>query len=413
MTADDRRPAIPGADIPATLLLDPDVNADPYPFYERLRTEAPVWRVPGTDVVAVTSNEAIVDLVGRPDDFSNVVQNLIYQGDDGLPQRLPLGELTVEALASADPPIHTVHRKAVFPELVARKMATLEDDVEALATERIDQLVTAGGGDFMADVANVIPITIIGRLIGFQNADPATMLQAAFDSTRMVGATSSFEELSQIIERTVNVTVWVDDEINNTSEDGDSLLATVRRAVSAGDLDQPQGVTILHTLLSAGGESTTSLIGNAVRMLAEHPELQSRLRAEPALVPIFIEEVLRLESPFRQQMRTVVTDTTLDGVDLPAGATVFVFFGAANRDPAEHDDPDEIRLDRATPKHHLAFGRGLHFCVGAPLARLESRLVIERLLTATTSIELDPSAPPRWAYSLLARRHEQLPVVVR
>ena len=162
--------------------------------------------------------------------------------------------------------------------------------------------------------------------------------------------------------------------------------------------------------LSAGGESTTSLLGSAVRILAEQPELQERLRKRPALIPAFVEEALRLESPFRYLMRSVASDTSLAGEDIPAGATVLLFWGAANRDPTEHDNPDDVDLDRRVLRHHVAFGRGIHHCVGAPLARVEARTVLTVLLERTASFSLDESRPPQWVNSLMVRRHERLPL---
>jgi cytochrome P450 len=163
-------------------------------------------------------------------------------------------------------------------------------------------------------------------------------------------------------------------------------------------------------LLSAGGETTASLLGNAVRLLAEDHDLQDQLRQNPGQIPRFVEEALRLESPFRYQMRSVHKDTALGGVDIPAGTTVLLLFGAANRDAAEYSRPDEVDLQRQVPRLHLAFGRGIHHCVGAPLARLEARIVLSVLLERTASISLDPDHMPRWVSSLLVRRHEQLPV---
>jgi cytochrome P450 len=167
---------------------------------------------------------------------------------------------------------------------------------------------------------------------------------------------------------------------------------------------------ILHTLLSAGGESTTSLLGNAVRILAEDQELQQHLRHNPEQLPTFIEEALRLESPFRYLMRSVPKDTTLGVHQIPAGATVLLLWGAANRDALVFDRPDEVDLQRKVPRRHVAFGRGIHHCVGAPLARIEANKVLTVLLERTSSFTLDPEHGPRWVNSLLVRRHDRLPV---
>jgi cytochrome P450 len=147
-----------------------------------------------------------------------------------------------------------------------------------------------------------------------------------------------------------------------------------------------------------------------VGLLAEHPELQEHLRRNPEQIPRFVEEALRIESPFRYQMRSVPKDTSLGGVDIPADATLLLLFGAANRDDAEFERPDEVDLHRKVPRLHLAFGRGIHHCVGAPLARIEARVVLTVLLERTASITLDPGRTPRWVNSLMVRRHEQLPL---
>jgi cytochrome P450 family 144 len=399
-------------EIPGELLLDPAVLEDPYPFYERLRREAPVWRVPGTDVFVVSSFGLVSEVVGRTEDFSNHVLQLLYRDEAGLPRQLSFGDASFQALASADPPAHTVHRRTVFPDLVARRMVTLEPEVDAIASECIDRLAKEGGGDFMTEVANVVPITMISRLIGFRGSDPDRLLRAAFDSTLMIGVTMTLDELQQLVARSDDIGSWIGQQLAADDAPDDVLLGTISRGVAEGALRPEEGVIILHTLLSAGGESTTSLLGNAVRILAERPNLQQQLRDDPELVPTFLEEVLRLEGPFRFMLRSVPADTTLDGVAIPAGATVLLFYSAANRDAEEFDRPDELVLGREVPRHHVAFGRGIHHCVGAPLARLEARVVLTRLLAATSSVTLDPDHPPVRVTSLLVRRHEHLHLVV-
>ena len=163
---------------------------------------------------------------------------------------------------------------------------------------------------------------------------------------------------------------------------------------------------MMITLFGAGGESTASLIGSATALLATRPELQHRLRNDRSLVPVFLEETLRFEPPFRGHYRHVLRDCTLAGHELPAGARLILLWGAANRDPAHIDAPGEFRLDRPNAKSHLAFGKGVHFCVGAALARTEARIVLEHLLTNTRWVEAE--ATGRWLPSLLVRRLERL-----
>jgi cytochrome P450 len=171
-----------------------------------------------------------------------------------------------------------------------------------------------------------------------------------------------------------------------------------------------EAAAILHTLLSAGGESTTSLLGNSVRILAEHQDVQEHLRQNPGQIPRFVEEALRLEPPFRYHMRSASRDTTIGGIAIPNGATILLLWGAANRDSTVFDRPNEIDLERQIPRRHVAFGRGIHHCVGAPLARLEARTVLRVLLQRTSSITLDSVEQPHWTNSLMVRRHDVLPV---
>lgn len=398
-------------EIPATLLLDPRVIEDPYPFYRQLHVKAPVWQVPGTEVFLVSSFTMVTDATARVEELSSNMRCLLYRDEGGLPRRLPFGDLGIQTLATADPPVHAVHRKTVFPELVSRRMASLEPEIAEVAVGCVERALSNRNVDFMADIGNVVPITMISRLIGFRGSDLDLLLRAAFDSTAALGAMLSLDDLNELVARIGEVQTWIADQLATAVEQpDDDILGSIARGIDAGAFGNQEGISILHTLLSAGGESTTSLLGNAVRLLAEHPDLQEQLRQDPQLIPTFVEEALRLESPFRCHMRTAVADTALGGVDIPAGATVLMMWGAANRDSAEFESPDQVNLQRRVPRRHVAFGRGIHFCVGAPLARLEARIVLTELLERTRSITLVSAQPPRWVHSLLVRRHEQLPV---
>jgi cytochrome P450 len=393
------------------LLLDPVVIEDPYPFYRQLQSQAPVWQVPGTDVFVVSSFEAVAEATARVDDFSSNMACLLYRGDDGLPERLSFGEHTMQTLATADPPAHTVHRNTVFPELVAKRMSSLEPEIVEIARGYVERAIELGRVDFMAAIGNVVPITVMSRLIGFRDSDPERLLRAAFESTAMLGSTVSLERLLELVAGVEEIEAWIADQLVAAASDpADTILGSVARGMDDGVLAVQEGTIILHTLLSAGGESTTSLLGSAVRILAEQPDLQEQLRKRAGLIPAFVEEALRLESPFRYLMRSVASDTSLTGVDIPAGAVVLLFWGAANRDPVEYGRPDDVDLDRRVLRHHVAFGRGIHHCVGAPLARLEAQVVLRVLLERTSHISLDPERRPHWVDSLLIRRYEELPV---
>jgi cytochrome P450 len=397
--------------IPATALLDPQVIHDPYPFYRRLHDEAPVWRVPGTNVVTVSSFDLVTEATARVEDFSSNVKCLLFKNDDGLPEQLSFGNMSQQTLATADPPDHALHRRTVFPELVAKRMLALEPGIRDLAAGCVQLAVDEGRTDFMARVGNLVPITVINDLVGFRDSDPRDLLKAAFDSTAMLGSVLTSADLDALIGRISTVHAWIGQQMQSVrAEDSDKVLGTIAVGVEAGTFSEYEATIMLHTLLSAGGETTSSLLGNAALILAERPDLQQQLRDRPGLLPDFIEEVLRLESPFRMMMRSVPRPTSLGDVDLDQGDTLLLLFGAANRDPAQYPRPDEVDLGRDNARTHLAFGKGIHYCVGARLARLEAQVVLTELLNRTSLIELDPSEPPQRAESLLVRRLNQLPV---
>ena len=395
------------------MLLDPSVIEDPYPFYRRLVQEAPVWHIDGTDIVVVSSFEAVNEAVRRTGDFSSNLLAFLFRNHDGTPG-VEAFDPGIQALATADPPRHTVHRKAVFPELVAKRMLTLRDEIEEIAARHVLAAFAQPQVDAMSAIANPVPIRVVSKLIGFRNEDPDELQRAAFRTTSMLSGTRPREQQTIAMEDALNSVVWIaeqlDDAINGGPAEG--ILEIIASAVNGGEIEADEAFAVMATLLSAGGETTTGLIGNAIHLLATRPRLQADLRQRPKALGPFIEEMLRLESPLRYHMRHSRRATSLQGVDVPAGATLLLLWGAANRDPAEYDRPDDLVLDRPTPKLHLGFGRGVHYCVGAPLARLEAEVILTEVLQRTVRFELDPDDSPVREHSLAVRRFTHLPLCV-
>jgi cytochrome P450 len=186
------------------------------------------------------------------------------------------------------------------------------------------------------------------------------------------------------------------------------LLAALAGGVERGEIERVQAIGIGIVMFGAGGESTAALIGSVVRRLAEDEGTTERLRDEPHLISRFIEEVARLEPPFKFHYRLVGRGCELGGAELSPGDRLMLLWASANRDPAHFDDPDSLRLDRRHPKQHMSFGRGGHFCVGAPLARLEARIVVEHLLSHTKRVAPRPNERPLYTRSIFVRRLERL-----
>jgi cytochrome P450 len=197
------------------------------------------------------------------------------------------------------------------------------------------------------------------------------------------------------------------------SGDGDgSMLSALAGGVASGQIERVHAIGIAIVMFGAGGESTAALIGSSVRRLAEDPAIAQELRLAPHLIPRFVEEVARLETPFKFHYRAVRRSCELGGVELAAGDRLMLLWASVNRDPAQFDDPDALRLDRRHPKHHMSFGRGTHFCIGAPLARLEARTVIEQLLSRTKQVSLRKDDHATHAPSIFVRRLARLPLDV-
>jgi cytochrome P450 family 144 len=402
------------------VILGAELVNDPYPFYDRLRERSPVWRIPGTDAFLVSSCALVTEAAGRVDDFSNYFRHTLFSKDDETIGVIDNGEGGApDVFAGADPPDHTAHRRVFFPELVQARMDRLEPDVTALASGLLDKMLARSSADAAPELADVLALRVMAeRVIGFRPAETAQMQRWVFGGARFMGGRLRLDELAAVGAEVAGMWPWVAEQLNERLAEPSALssrggvLGAAAAGVRDGVLTADEAAFTLMVLLGAGGETTTSLIGNAVRILAERPQLQEQLRAEPDLVSAFVEEVLRFESPFRFHPRTARGPVELGVVEIPDRAMVALLWGAANRDPSVFERPDDLVLGRTNARQHVGFGRGIHYCVGAPLARLEARIVLTMLLERTRRFALDPEDPPRWVDSLWIRRHERLPIVV-
>jgi cytochrome P450 len=404
-----------------TLLFRPDVLDDPAALYAVLRAKAPVWEIPGTDTFVVSSAALVNEAVARPDDFSSNLASLIFRGDDGCPVVFdmgPLGDAT-HVLATADPPVHTRHRKLLQPQLTPACVGRLEGDVTAMVDDLLVDLLAAGRGDVVAALADPLPMRTIARVIGLPPGDAARLLTLVLDTGEILAGVVDQDAMQRAAASAMETGVYLAEHLAaavaaRAGRDAppDTLNDLLAIEIANGAMTFEEAAGILVQIVSAGSETTTSLIGQAVLVLAGDVALQDRLRADPAAVAPFLEEVLRTDGPFRFHYRTTRHASELGGVAIPAGARLLLMWAAANLDGEAYAAPEHLDVDRPLAKGHLAFGRGIHFCIGAPLARLEARIAVQRLLAATTSIALDPAVPPRRYPNIFLRRLAQLGVTV-
>ncbi len=389
----------------------PEHLDDPYPLYATLREHAPVFRVPGTDFHLVSSWALVTEALARPEDFSSNLTGVMVQQPDGPPVTFDMdgGGRAVHVLATADDPAHGLHRKLVLAAL-AKRIRTLGPTVDTLVDELWDGgLGPDGSFEWAGAMADKLPLALVASLIGLPQEDVPQLLTWAYDSTEMIGGIVTGERLGALVTSAAELAGYLHAKFTAAKADPQTdLLGVLAHACNEGALTDDVAVLVLIQLVGAGGESTAGLIAGGARILATRPDLQERLRRDPTLVDPFLDEALRLESPFRGHHRHVVADTTLGGVHLPAGSHVLLLWGAANRDPSTFENPEDVVLDRPNLKGHLAFGKGLHFCVGSALARMEAHAAITALLERTTSFTIADGA--RWVPSLLVRRHRSLPL---
>lgn len=387
---------------------------DPYPLYEAMRSRGGVNRIGDSVFYAVCGWDALVEAVERVEDFSsNLTATMVYH-DDGTVTPFEMGQLggPMQVLATADDPLHAQHRKLLLPHLSAKRVRVIEEFAEATAKRLWAEASGDGRIEWMSAMANRLPMMVVARLLGLPDGDVDELIRLGYATTTLLDGIVSEDQLSAAGVAAMELSAYVLEHFEKATENPQpGLIGDLAARTKSGELEQLPALAVMITLFSAAGESTASLLGSAAWILAERPAVQEQLRAHPELLGAFIEETLRFESPFRGHYRHVVKDTTLAGVELPADSRLLLVWGAANRDPEHFDTPEEFRLDRSALKGHVAFGKGAHFCVGTPLARLEARVVLQTLLEQTTWIEA--AEVGRWLPSILVRRLERLELDLR
>lgn len=389
---------------------DPGLVADPYPFYEHLRAQCPVAHVPSSGVVAVTGYDELIQVYRDSATFSAVNSSLgpfplpfDITGDDISEEleahrdKFPMSE----HLVSFDPPKHTAHRALLNGLFTPKRLKENEEFMWRLADQLIDEFVGDGRCEFAAAYGQPFPLLVIADLLGVPEADHS-MFRELLAGQGPAEDQSWAENMNPLAYLDKWFTTYISDRRESPVQDILTEMAT--ECFPDGSLPEVVDVVRIATFLFiAGHETTARLLSSALRVLAEDPELQNGLRSNRDRIPNFVEEMLRLESPIKSDFRLTRVATTLGGVELPAGTTVMLLPGAANRDPRHFDCPAQLRADRPNARQNVAFARGVHSCPGGPLARIEGRVTIERILDRFNDIRIDeahhgPPSDRRFSY---------------
>ncbi|GAB3038526.1 cytochrome P450 [Mycobacterium bourgelatii] len=387
---------------------------DPYPLYERMRAEAPVHRIGDSVFYAVCGWDAVIDAVNRVEDFSSNLSATMVYHEDGTVAPFPMMEAggPAHVLATADDPSHALHRKILLPHLSARRVRIIENFAGEVAERLWAENLRDGRIEWMSALANRLPMMVVAKLLGLPETDVDRLIQLGYATTTLLDGVVTPAQLQSAGVAALELSAYVMEHFektNTTTESG--LISDLAARYASGEVDQGIALGIMLTLFSAAGESTASLLGSGAWILADRPDIQRQVRDNPDLLNAFIEEALRYEPPFRGHYRHVWRDTTLGGVEVPANSHLLLMWGAANRDPAHFEAPDEFRLDRSGAKGHVTFGKGVHFCVGAALARLEAQIVFRTLLDHTNWI--DVADVGEWLPSILVRRFSRLELAIQ
>ena len=377
---------------------DESLIEDPYPYFESLREECPVLHLPHLGIVAVTGYDELNDVYRDTESFSSCnsvigpyavfpvplegddVSDLVAQHRDQLPMH--------EHMVTMDPPDHTRERGLLMRLITPKRLKDNEEFMWRLADHQLDDLVAAGSCEFIKAYAQPFAMLVVADLLGVPEEEHQTFREG-FGFSQSPGQVGTKNNVGE------NPLSWLDEMFTAYIEDRrreprkDVLTSLAQATYPDGTV--PPAVSVVRTatfLFAAGQETTARLLAAALKHLAEHPELQDRLREDRELIPAFLEEVLRLESPVKTDFRLTKRTTEVAGVEIKAGTPVAMLNGAANRDPRRFECPHEFQIDRPNVQSHLAFGRGVHSCPGGPLARAEARVSIERILDRMQDIRL-------------------------
>jgi hypothetical protein len=405
-------PALEGGPPPPSLyhLLDPEVLANPYPLYRRLREEDPVHWDPYLHAWVVTRYADVITVLHR-----------YRAGRTPEPERLtalgmgeltPIAALMVRQMLFLDPPEHGRVRRLASVAFTPRRVARLREHIRQIAEGLVAELDGRDSFDVMSALANPLPAIVTAEMLGVPTTDHELLKGWSQDFAEMLGNFQhnpgrARKTLRSVEEMVAYFQAAVSREASNPTEGLINALATAE--VDGDRLTEEEIVANVIVTMVGGQETTTNLIGNGLLTLLRQPDQLQRLLSDPELMPSAVEELLRYESPSQHTARLAPAEAVLDGKEIPEGAAVIAVMGAGNRDPERFADPDRLQVDREDNRH-LAFGWAGHFCFGAPLARIEGQIAFETLLARFPRLSLMQGEEIRWRPNLGLRGLTELPV---
>jgi cytochrome P450 len=394
-------------------LLDPSNRADPYPIYRQFREGGPLL-LPQANLTVFSSYQDCDDVLRHPSSASDRLKSTIAQREIAAGEEpRPFGK---PAFLFLDPPDHTRLRKLVSKAFVPKVVKALEPDITALVDALLDQVAAAGQFDVIADLAYPLPVAVICRLLGVPIEDEPQFSRASALLAQSLDPFITFTgELPEGFDERMEAGLWLRDYLRDLIErrrgnPGDDLMSGLIHVEESGDqLTEDEIVSTCNLLLIAGHETTVNLIANAILAMLRHPSQWAALGANPQRVSAVVEETLRYDPPVQLMGRIAADDMTIGDTTIPKGDTMMLLLAAAHHDPAANDRPDEFDPDRKSVRH-LAFGKGPHFCLGAPLARLEAAVALSAVTERFPHARLD--SEPQYKPNLTLRGLSTLAVKV-
>ncbi len=372
--------------------LDAEYLADPYPYFERYRKEAPVFYAPKIDFWVVSRYDDIAEIVKDSDTYSNTrVQEPMHMPSDAALEKLKVGVRVVPTTSTADPPGHRRTRAYASRAFSAKRVAAMAPIIQSTVDDLIGDFVGEGRTDMVRDFAFPLPAQTIFRMIGIPDGDVEMIKTWCFDRLKVSFGKMDPDEEFPTIEKMTKLFGYLENFVRE-KELGDDYTSDLLRIRDEDDSDLTTGeiVSMVYSLSFAGHETTTAMIANGLRRTLENPEIWDELRDTPSLIENACEEMLRHDTSVIAWRRATKKPVEISGVEIPEGERLLLLLGSANHDEEIFESPGTFDIHRGNAKRHIAFSHGIHFCLGAPLARLEAQIAFETLTRRLPNLRLSP-----------------------